>query len=187
MALLPATLPPAPLEHITMFKVRSLPFGQVDRVAIEIAPRPGYHFYARDPGELGEATTIGWTGGDGAVVEALPVPTPQKMVDGGIASWMYNGLTTFQAKLQGNRDGTVIAKIHLAVCGNACFPIDYIIDRPVDALPVHGRFDSQAFVLAVILAAVLTAAIAGQRIQNWLSKLTFVQKRPSWVRRSIDR
>lgn len=187
MALLPATLPSAPLEHITMFKVRSLPFGLVDRVAIEIAPRPGYHFYARDLGGLGEATTIGWTGGEGAQLTALADPTPRKVVDGDLVTWIYTDPTIFQARLQGNRHGTAVAKVHLAVCGNACFPIDYIIDQPVEALPVHWRFESQVFVLALVLAAGLTAAIAGQRNQKWLSKLTFVQKRPSWVRRPINR
>ena len=170
-----STWPTTPLHSIEVFRVRSTPFGPVDRVAIEIDPKPGFHFYARDPDAGGEATTVQWSGGRGTEIDPLPDPPPQAIDEGGFIAAGYVGRTIFRARLGGKPHGTAIAKLHLAVCGNACFPIDYVVDEPVDTLPIRQSWLDWLLGLATIAIAGMTALTFGG-FEFRLSKLTFVQK-----------
>jgi thiol:disulfide interchange protein DsbD len=97
-------------------------------LAVAFSPRPGWHIYWRNPGDSGAPPSIAWSLPQGVTVGASSWPVPERIVSGGIATFVYSRPATLLVPLHVSyavmtgRNITVAAHFSWLVCAHVCVP-----------------------------------------------------------------
>jgi len=147
------------------------------RVGVLLEPAPGWHVYARDPGELGLPTRLRWSARPGAV-EELPWPPPRVFENPelGLSSRGYSGPVLLPARARFSNDAAAGARrvrveVDLAACADECVPATFSLERRVVALGGGSAADRAR--ARALFAEIETAAPApsSEWSRDWLHVL----------------
>jgi thiol:disulfide interchange protein DsbD len=111
-----------------------------NRVALRLAPEPGWHTYYREPGDVGLPTTLAWTLPDGFTAGPIEWPAPETFRLGEETSYGYSRETlhvvtlTVPAAAVGG-EATLRAQASWLVCKDLCIPGKAQLSL---TLPVHN-------------------------------------------------
>jgi thiol:disulfide interchange protein/DsbC/DsbD-like thiol-disulfide interchange protein len=141
-----AEAPPVPADLVRAKLVAehaAVAPGSVLWVALDLAMKPGWHTYWRNPGDAGVATALEWHLPPGFSAGAIRWPVPERIVAAGIASYGYTGKADLLVPIRVPADalpGTTAALTAHAswlVCAEICLPggADLSLGLPVAASP----------------------------------------------------
>ncbi len=99
---------------------------------------PGWHIYAKNPGDAGLPTTVSWHPPPGATVGALIYPPHSTFDEGGLTTFGHAGCAVFTARAtvpSGGTTFTVGAHVTWLACKDICIPgaADLSLTLPVTA------------------------------------------------------
>lgn len=103
------------------------PGGEV-LAALEMRIESGWHVYWRNPGDIGQATSVSWTAPAGWLARSLPWPAPQLLTTGRLTTYIYAGRVTLVSAIDAGTQPRPNAVAHLAahvsmlVCRDVCIP-----------------------------------------------------------------
>lgn len=119
-------------------------------LALTLTPEAGWHTYWRNPGDTGLATDITVTS-DGAKLDSVQWPTPQKLTYDGVVTYGYDAAVTAYLHVRAGTGLTLGARLPLAVhvealvCRDTCQPVSYdlktalrVVARPQAPLAMTG-------------------------------------------------
>jgi thiol:disulfide interchange protein len=94
---------------------------------LRLATAPGWHTYWRNPGDAGEATTIGWSLPPGFSAGDIEWPVPERITVDTITSYGYSGSTDLLVPVSAPAmpvDGVLrlAADVKFLVCRDICIP-----------------------------------------------------------------
>ncbi len=98
------------------------------RLGLRLQLKPGWHTYWRNPGDAGDAPHIHIhiTGARSGEAEQIEWPVPERISEGGLMSYAYQGdvLLPVRVALRGKETGEalVTARAHWLVCADVCVP-----------------------------------------------------------------
>ncbi|MBV8978252.1 MAG: thioredoxin family protein [Alphaproteobacteria bacterium] len=133
-----AQIDSAPKVHARLIAERDAvkPGGTVT-VALELATRPGWHTYWRNPGDAGAPTQIDWSLPQGWRAGAIQWPAPKALPVGPLMDYGYEGkpwlLVDVTAPATASA-GMVTLKAHASwlVCAEVCVPEDGNLALPLN-------------------------------------------------------
>jgi thiol:disulfide interchange protein len=102
--------------------------GATETVAFEQVIRPGWHTYWRNPGDVGQPTTLDWMLPKGWTSDGLQWPYPKRLPVGPFMDYGYEGkvwiLSTVTAPQDAKPGGIVTLTAHATwlVCKEVCIP-----------------------------------------------------------------
>lgn len=111
--------------------------GDTVTMAFEQVIRPGWHTYWRNPGDVGQPTTLDWTLPAGWKAGALQWPYPMRLPVGPFMDFGYEGkvwiLTTLTAPSDARLGDTVMLKAAVTwlVCKEVCIPEEATLTLPL--------------------------------------------------------
>ena len=111
--------------------------GGTVTIAFEQIIRPGWHTYWRNPGDVGQPTTLDWSLPQGWKAGALQWPYPIRLPVGPFMDFGYEGkvwlLSNMTAPADAKRGDTVMLKATVAwlVCKEVCIPEDATLTLPL--------------------------------------------------------
>ena len=125
--------------------------GATETIAFEQDIRPGWHTYWRNPGDVGQPTTLDWTLPPGWTSGALQWPYPKRLPVGPFMDYGYEGKVWIlsdviaPANAKAGDVVTLTAKASWLVCKEVCVPEDATLRLPVtigtrSAAPEAARF-----------------------------------------------
>ena len=130
------------------------------RIGVLLDMDPGWHVYAREPGDVGIPTSVAWDA-QGAAVRDLGWPEPQRFeeLDGELVSYGYDGQLLLPAVVDfepGSRPERVRAAVEVLACRVECIPGSFQLERAthpepaeqVAAATLRGLFPQQEAELA---------------------------------------
>ncbi|HZQ34961.1 MAG TPA: protein-disulfide reductase DsbD domain-containing protein, partial [Dehalococcoidia bacterium] len=97
-------------------------------VGVRLRIKQHWHVYWRNPGDSGEAVSVGWRLPEGFAAGPIAWPTPQRIPVAHLANFGYEGETTLLARitppdaLDAARPVTIAADIGWLVCETICIP-----------------------------------------------------------------
>ena len=65
--------------------------GSTVDLAILMTPKPGWHGYWSNPGDAGQPMRVTWSLPEGATVEPLRYPVPQRLIVAGLMNYVFEG------------------------------------------------------------------------------------------------
>jgi len=128
--------------------------GGTDTIAFEQDIRPGWHTYWRNPGDVGQPTTLdwklpaGWTGGP------LQWPYPKRLPVGPFMDYGYEGKVWILSTVTAPKDakpGEVVplkASVTWLVCKEVCVPEEALLTVPVVVGPPAAATSTALFAAA---------------------------------------
>ena len=111
--------------------------GGTDTIAFEQDIRPGWHTYWRNPGDVGQPTTLDWKLPAGWVAGPLQWPYPKRLPVGPFMDYGYEGKVWILATVTAPKDakpGEVVplkASATWLVCKEVCVPEEALLTVPV--------------------------------------------------------
>ncbi len=99
--------------------------GQSVDLTVLFRLAPGWHIYARDPGDAGLPTEIAWRLPPGASVGDLIYPPHKAFDEGGLTTFGYDGEVRFTARAATPPGAAVLpvnARVTWLACKNICIP-----------------------------------------------------------------
>ena len=148
------------------------------RVGVLLEMAPGWHVYAKDPGETGLPTELAWSSPAGSV-EELPWPAPESFTDTELelASNGYSGQVVLPARVTFRAGGERRVRVEgeVLACKESCIPGSFVLERNLaapatsaDALaaPLFARLAPVTPEGGVGLARVLLLAFLGGLLLN---------------------
>jgi thiol:disulfide interchange protein DsbD len=99
--------------------------GQPIRLGLHFKLAPGWHIYWSNPGDAGQPPQLDLTLPDGARAGALQFPTPVRMIDGPVGSFVYQGEVLLPLTVTLPASGgslPVTGKASWLVCEKICVP-----------------------------------------------------------------
>jgi cytochrome c biogenesis protein CcdA len=129
--------------------------GGARRVGVLLDVAPGWHVYARDPGDVGLPTEIAWSG-DVRRVEELPWPEPQRFeeLEGELVSRGYENRVLLPALVEpdpGAATPRLRARVELLACLVECIPGSFDLERAL--VPTEGEIAAGARLRALFAAS----------------------------------
>jgi len=109
-------------------KQNALVAGQPLNAGLLLEAKDGWHTYWENPGDAGMATTFTWTLPPGFTASAIDWPAPQRMTEGPLVTFSYQGKTllpvtiTPPATLDNNVTYPIKLKAEWLVCKDICVP-----------------------------------------------------------------
>lgn len=114
-------------------EVRSIQPGTPFPVALRLSVAPGWHIYAKDPGEVGLPTTVRWEGPAGfraAPLRAAPRrwPPPERKELESLTFYAYQGEVVLLGEIRPPADlatggrAEIAAQVGWGVCREVCIP-----------------------------------------------------------------
>lgn len=146
-------------------------------VAVLLEMAPGWHVYARDPGETGLPTRLAWSSPDGSL-EELPWPEPERFTDSelDLVSNGYSGQVVLPARVtfHGNGNRRVRVEGEVLACLESCIPGSFVLERDLDMGPTPADAIAAPLLAAALpekagaasLARVLLLAFLGGLLLN---------------------
>lgn len=127
----------APKVHARLVAERdAVAPGATVTVALELATRPGWHTYWRNPGDAGAATEIKWTLPAGWHAGDIQWPAPRAEAVGPLMDYGYEGKPWLLVDITAPKDasGTVVLKAQASwlVCAEVCVPGDATLTLPLN-------------------------------------------------------
>ena len=102
------------------------------RLGVQLEMDPGWHIYARDPGETGLPTRVSLSL-SGQSLESLHWPEPSEFQEpDGPESFGYTGKIAIWAETP-VRAGMARAEVELLACADRCIPTQFRLERAIDA------------------------------------------------------
>lgn len=145
----------APKVHARLIAARdAVAPGGTLTVAFEQVIRPGWHTYWKNPGDVGQPTTLEWSLPAGWKAGALAWPWPIRLPVGPFMDYGYEGKAWILSTLTAPADAkpgdtlTLTAKATWLVCKEVCIPEEATLILPVViGTPAHD-IDAAGFVAA---------------------------------------
>jgi thiol:disulfide interchange protein DsbD len=101
------------------------PNGQT-RIGVLFQMEPGWHIYAKEPGDAGLPTTITWEAPDGASIGPVDYPTPERLLDPGeIRTFGYQEEVVLSSRLSVTTAAETVplrAYVKWLACKEICIP-----------------------------------------------------------------
>ena len=148
--------------------------GSTVDLAILMTPKPGWHGYWSNPGNAGQPMRVTWSLPEGATVELLRYPVPQRLIVAGLMNYVFEGPHALLTRIAvpANARGVLPIRAQaewLACTDKICVPEhgDLTLDIPVATGPPtdRARFDGFRRALPRPLATPAALAIAGERLR----------------------
>jgi len=120
-------------------EMQSIRPGSSFWVALHLKMEEGWHTYWKNPGDSGLATSIEWVLPEGFQAEEIQWPFPQKIVQGPMATYGYEGEVYLLIEIKasgsvpaGSRQ-KIMAKAEWLACKEICVPgkADLVLELPV--------------------------------------------------------
>jgi thiol:disulfide interchange protein DsbD len=94
---------------------------------VELVPPAGWHTYWQNPGETGQATKVAWSLPDGVTAGDLHWPTPERLTEADITTYVYEGKVLLPVTLRIAESVpigplTLQAKVSWLECKTECLP-----------------------------------------------------------------
>ncbi|GAB6843560.1 thiol:disulfide interchange protein DsbD [Methylorubrum rhodinum] len=130
--------------------------GQTVTLGLELAMKPGWHVYWRNPGDSGLPPEMAWRLPEGFSVGATQWPAPERIPVQTLMNYGYEGKVTLLVPLQAPQNLSTGGTVPLAgtlsylVCEEICIPgsAELALDLPVGATtepdPAQARFFARA-------------------------------------------
>ncbi|TPW31505.1 hypothetical protein FJU08_07035 [Martelella alba] len=121
------------------------------RAALQVEPEPGWITYWREPGDSGIPPSVTVTGSDGAALQQIDFPVPEKLNIAGGWDMGYNAPVTFPLTLTADA-GTLPSldvSVFLGLCHDICIPFQ----ADFNIAP-----DSESYSATPVLQAIMAAA-----------------------------
>lgn len=119
----------------------AVPGGELT-VAVRIEPEPGWHVYAKDPGEAGLATEVEWSAEGASPAGELEWPEPKTFRDSGVTTYGYDGPALLKQRFRVADDAagsvTVRADVSWLACREACVPGKASVETKIPVSPSQG-------------------------------------------------
>ncbi len=101
--------------------------GSTFHAALELSSPAGWHTYWRNPGDSGQRTKIEWTLPPGVTAGELQWPTPERLTEEGLSTYIYHGKVVFPVTLTVAADRapgpvTLQARVSWLECKTECLP-----------------------------------------------------------------
>lgn len=153
--------------------------GQIAWVAVQLAMRPGWHVYFRNPGDAGLPTTIEWSLPGGWRAGDIAWPRPIRFETGGLASFGYKDAVALLVPLHVPTDAQagaeLTAQVSWLACEVVCIPGDAHVQLTLPVAASSPALDPDAIALFSATRARLPAAtgfVARAEIQGERLTLT---------------
>src|SRR5262245_1822268 len=102
------------------------------RIGVQLEMDPGWHIYARDPGETGLPTRV-ILSLSGQSLDPLHWPEPSEFREpDGPKSFGYTGKIAIWGETRA-RGGMARAEVELLACADRCIPTQFTLERALDA------------------------------------------------------
>lgn len=156
---LAASSRPRPVTAELIAEHASIQPGGTTRVGVLLTLEPGWHIYAKEPGDAGLPTRIEWFGPAASTFGELPWPPPEPFIDpGDIKTFGYTGSTVLSSTMTFNpprrtdggpyEDLRLHAEVRWLACNEVCIPGSTRLDltlpvstQPPEFSPHAPRFD----------------------------------------------
>lgn len=94
---------------------------------LELTAPTGWHTYWRNPGESGQRTRIDWTLPEGITVSPVQWPTPRRLTEAGLTTYVYDDQVSFPFQFTVSASQppgavTLKAKVSWLECKTECLP-----------------------------------------------------------------
>lgn len=129
--------------------------GEAVDLGIAFRLDPGWHIYAKDPGDAGLPTEVVWTLPEGARVEPLVYPPHRTFDEAGLTTFGYADRAVFTARAVSPADDTpfpVRARVSWLICKEICIPGQADLDL---VLPVAAGAPLPSLDAGLLAAAAL--------------------------------
>lgn len=126
--------------HVTASRIQKFAHGTVElvsankslsspgnsEVGVLFRLDPGWHVYAKEPGDLGLPTVVSWRLPAGISNDELRWPTPEKFTQDELVSYGYEGQVLLSTALHLPQDSSlhepIVAEVSWVLCKNECVP-----------------------------------------------------------------
>lgn len=145
--------------------------GSTLEAAVELVPPTGWHTYWRNPGETGQATKVDWTLPDGITAGELRWPTPERLTEADITTYVYGGKVLLPVTLR-IADSvppgpmTLQAKVSWLECKTECLPGRATVKATLQIGTENKASEAAALIRAAIESLPRPGA-AGQASARW--------------------
>ncbi len=156
--------------HLLLDAVATRP-GSTIEAAVELVPPTGWHTYWRNPGETGQATKVDWNLPDGITAGELGWPTPERLTEADITTYVYEGKVLLPVTLRiadSVPPGTLTlqAKVSWLECKTECLPGRATVKATLQVGSENKASDSAALIRKAI-EALPHPGSAGQASARW--------------------
>ena len=145
--------------------------GSTVEAAVELVPPGGWHTYWRNPGETGQATKVDWILPDGITAGELGWPTPERLTEADITTYVYEGKVLLPVTLRiadSVPPGTLTlqAKVSWLECKTECLPGRATVKATLQIGAANRASESAALIRKAIESLPRPDA-AGQASARW--------------------
>lgn len=145
--------------------------GTTIEAAVELVPPTGWHTYWRNPGETGQATKVDWNLPDGITAGELRWPTPERLTEADITTYVYEGRVLLPVTLRiadSLPPGTLTlqAKVSWLECKTECLPGRATVKATLQIGAENKASESGALIRTAIESLPRPGA-AGQASARW--------------------
>ncbi|MFM7214172.1 MAG: protein-disulfide reductase DsbD domain-containing protein, partial [Verrucomicrobiota bacterium] len=145
--------------------------GTTLEAAVELVPPTGWHTYWRNPGETGQATKVDWNLPDGITAGELRWPTPERLTEADITTYVYEGKVLLPVTLRiadSVRPGTLTlqAKVSWLECKTECLPGRATVKATLQ-IGAENKASESAALIRTAIGSLPRPGAAGQASARW--------------------
>lgn len=145
--------------------------GTTLEAAVELVPPTGWHTYWRNPGETGQATKVDWNLPDGITAGELRWPTPERLTEADITTYVYEGKVLLPVTLRiadSIPPGTLTlqAKVSWLECKTECLPGRATVKATLQ-IGAETKASESAALIRTAIESLPRPGTAGQASARW--------------------
>ena len=147
--------------------------GSTLEAAVELVPPAGWHTYWRNPGETGQATKVDWNLPDGITASELRWPTPERLTEADITTYVYEGKVLLPVTLRiadSVPPGTLTlqAKVSWLECKTECLPGRATVKATLQ-IGTENKASEAAALIRKVIESLPRPGAAGQASARWIN------------------
>ena len=145
--------------------------GSTIEAAVELVPPAGWHTYWQNPGETGQATKVAWSLPDGVTAGDLHWPTPERLTEADITTYVYEGKVLLPVTLRIAESVptgplTLQAKVSWLECKTECLPGRATVQATLK-VGSENKVSESAALIRKAIEALPRPGSAGQTSARW--------------------